>query len=245
MPEIRKAQAVILSKLNYGDTSLILSLFTKEEGKLSVILKGARSPRSKSGSVADVLNVVDIVFYKKDNRDMQLVTQIDLVKHYSIIKEDLEKLKYASSVLELVNKLTVDHESHIRLYNGIVRILDLINEKKNETQLLFVKFFVFFIKEIGYELQFGNCSACQKEIKSEKSASFNYVEGILCEECGRDHLGLYQFDEELLKILVVINDKTKRFNYTSLSLNRIIKFLEKYLMFQISEFKGIKSLELF
>ena len=51
MSEIIKTEAVVLSKLNYGDSSSIASLFTEDFGKLSVIVKGARSPKSKYGKL--------------------------------------------------------------------------------------------------------------------------------------------------------------------------------------------------
>ena len=48
MSEILKTEAVVLSKMNYSDTSIIASLFTEESGKISAIIKGARTAKSRT-----------------------------------------------------------------------------------------------------------------------------------------------------------------------------------------------------
>ena len=45
MSEIIKTEAVVLSKINYGDSSIIASLYSKNSGKMSVIIKGGRNPK--------------------------------------------------------------------------------------------------------------------------------------------------------------------------------------------------------
>jgi DNA repair protein RecO (recombination protein O) len=74
MSEILKTEAFVLSKLNYGDTSSIVSLYTKDSGKISAIIKGARSPKSKMGMIIDPLNFLEIILYKKDSREVQLIS---------------------------------------------------------------------------------------------------------------------------------------------------------------------------
>jgi DNA repair protein RecO (recombination protein O) len=244
MSEIVKAKAVILSKLNYGDTSIILNLFTEEAGKLTAILKGARTAKSKTGTLADILNYVDVVFYKKESREIQLITQIELLNYFKNIRENIRTLTYASSVIELVNKLTAENESNKRLFRGIVRILNLMNNKDSDVQLLFVKFFIFFLKEIGYELQIDKCSICKGKINIYSPVAYSSLEGILCDNCSESIVGLHILDKELLKIFNGINDKFENLDYTKPALSRLIRFLENYTIYQIPEFKGVKSLKL-
>ncbi|MFO7445527.1 MAG: DNA repair protein RecO, partial [Ignavibacteriaceae bacterium] len=126
MSEIIKTEAVVLSKLNYGDTSSIASLYTKEYGKLSAILKGSRSPKSKIGLIVDPLNHLQVIMYKKDTRELQLISSADIISHFSKIKADFNKLKYCHAVLELIKKLTGEHEANAKLFRGVIRIFNLI-----------------------------------------------------------------------------------------------------------------------
>ena len=141
MSEIIKTEAVILSKMNYGDTSNILSVYTKDYGKLSVIIKGAKSSKSKSGLIADPPNLVQIVIYKKDTRDLQVLSSIDLISYFPKTKEDIERLKYSFAIIELVKKLTPENETNLRLFSGLSRILSLIDSSDENPKILFGRFF--------------------------------------------------------------------------------------------------------
>jgi DNA repair protein RecO (recombination protein O) len=81
--------------MNYGDSSSIALLFTEDLGKISVIVKGARSPKSKYGKIVDPLNYLSVVLYKKETRDLQLLSGADIIEHYPAMKNDLNKLGYA------------------------------------------------------------------------------------------------------------------------------------------------------
>ena len=201
MSEILKTEAVVLSKLNYGDTSLIVSLFTKELGRLSAILKGARSPKSKIGTKIDPINYVEIVFYNKDTRDLQIISSADLIKHYSGIKEDLEKLKFAHSVIELIKNLTPEHEQNIRLFNGTVKILSLFESSNELPNLIFARFFLFFLHEIGYEVQLEKCMSCGRTDLNGLQLSYNFNTGLLCDRCRADYIESFAINLELFNCL--------------------------------------------
>ena len=146
MSKIIKTKAFVLNKLDFGDSSKIVNFYSEEFGRVAGIIKGARSSNSKIGKAVDVLNLVEIIFYKKDNRDIQFVSQADLISHFPNIKSDLEKVKYASSIIELVLKLTRENDTHKRLFNGIVKIMQRIETEKTEPMLLFSMFYKFFIE---------------------------------------------------------------------------------------------------
>ncbi|NOX18486.1 MAG: DNA repair protein RecO [Chlorobi bacterium] len=245
MSEIIKTEAVTLSKINYGDTSLILKLFTKDYGKMSVILKGARSPKSKLGASADTLNYVDVVFYFKENREMQLVSQIEILNHFTALREDYEKMKYASAVTEAVERFTADHEVYPLIFKGFVRILKLINEEKTPPELLFIKFLFFLIKEIGFEFHLTNCSVCGKNIGVTESAAFTVSQGLVCESCAKNLSSVYQLNAELLKIFNGISNRSEQIECSLSALRKMIQLLERYLIFQTPEFGGFKTFKLF
>jgi len=245
MSEIINTEAVTLSKINYGDTSVILKLFTKDYGKMSVILKGARSPKSKLGAAADTLNYVDVVFYFKENREMQLVSQIEILNHFTALREDYEKMKYASAVTEAVERFTADHEVYPLIFKGFVRMLNLINEGKTLPELLFIKFLIFLIKEIGYEFHLTNCSVCGKNIKVNEPAAFTVSQGLVCGECSKNLSSVYQINTELLKIFNGISNRSEKIECSLSALTKMIQLLEKYLIFQLPEFGGFKTFKLF
>ena len=141
MSELVKTEAIVLRKIDYGDTSRIIHFFTQDFGKLSAIVKGVRSPKSKIGSMLDTFNYVQIVIYKKETRDIQFVKEVELLKYFGIITEDMTRIQYASAIIELLFNLTVENEDHRKLFVGSVRALELINDLSRDPKLIFVKYF--------------------------------------------------------------------------------------------------------
>lgn len=244
MTEINKSEAILLKKTKFGDTSLVVQLYTKEFGRISAIIKGARSPKSKIGSRIDLINQVEVVLYNKTEKDLQLVTQVNLINHFPKIKEDLDKLKYASAVCEVILKLTPEHDINDKIYRGSIRILSLINQSENSAVFLFAQYLLFFIKEIGFEISIEYCSNCGNKIENSSGNAFNYGSGIICENCNEDKMLSFQLSEELFNLLKCLSIKNDKISYNKKDVENIIFILEKFLVFHNPDFKAIKSLQI-
>jgi DNA repair protein RecO (recombination protein O) len=245
MSEIIKTEAIVLRKIDFGDTSRIAQFYTKEFGKISAIIKGARSPKSKIGTLIDTMNLLQLVLYKKETREVQLVSQVDLIKHYTSIRDDYDKYISASSIIELLSSMTLENEHSKKIFDGTVRIFDLLNSTSDNPKILFAKYFLFFLKEIGYEFQLKHCNVCGNEIDQKRPVSFNYETGLMCSECRKDRLTNYDFNEELFNLLLCLTSKQNKILYKEENLKAVIKMLESFLSYHIHEFKGIKSLKLY
>ena len=243
MSEIIKTEAVILSKMNYGDTSNILSVYTKDYGKLSVIIKGAKSSKSKSGLIADPPNLVQIVLYKKDTRDIQVISSIDMISYFPKMKEDIERLKYSFAIIELVKKLTPENETNLRLFNGLSRILSLIDSSDDNPKILFGRFFLFFLKEIGYEVQLGKCASCEKADLTGENLGYNFELGIICSNCSGKKRVDFSLSQELFNYLLCLNYNKSAEIYKEFILDKAIIFMERYLKFHVPDFNGIQAFQ--
>jgi len=243
MSEIIKTEAVILSKMNYGDTSNILSVYTKDYGKLSVIIKGARSPKSKSGFIADPLNLVQIVIYKKDSRDLQVLSSIDMISYFPKMKEDIDRLKYSFAIIELVKKLTPENETNLRFFNGLSRILSLIDSSNENPKILFGRFFLFFLKEIGYELQLEKCVSCGRTDLTGENLGYNFELGIVCGKCSDKNRMDFKLSQELFNYMLCLNYNKGADIYKEFTLDKAIIFMERYLKFHVPDFKGIQAFQ--
>ena len=245
MSEIVKSEAVVLNKLDYGDTSSIVTLFTKKYGKLSAIIKGGRSPKSKIGYIADPLNHLQVILYKKDNREIQILSNADIISHFPRLKEDLEILKYSYAILELVKKLIPEHEVNERLFNGLIRIFSLYENSDEHPKILFGRFFMFFLTELGYALQIQKCASCGKSNLNEMDLSYNFELGILCPDCKKGYIESYHVNSELFNYLRCLK-QNKKVNYEKETVyDKAIIFLETYLKYHIPDFSGIRSFQLF
>jgi DNA repair protein RecO (recombination protein O) len=245
MSDIVKTEAIVLTKLDYGDTSTIVTLYTKEFGKLSAIIKGGRSPKSRIGLIVDPVNYIQVVLYKKDSRDLQLISSADLISYYKEIKENYEKLKYSTAIIELLKKLTVEHEVNDKLFRGVIKILTKIDSNVDDPINLFARFFIFFLSELGYAIQLDKCVLCGRTNLEASELSYNFEFGILCNECRKIQASAYNIEPELFNYLFRLKNNKKIELLNPAVAEKAIVFLERYLKFHISDFKGIQSFQVF
>lgn len=245
MPEIIKTNAIVIKKINFGDTSQITTFYTPLYGKLSGILKGARSGKSKLKNKVDLLNYLEIVIYRKESRDIQIVSQADLISAFPRIKEDLEKLKFASAIVELLLNLTSENEKNERLFRGSAKALDILDSTNIKASNVFAKYLYFFIKEIGYDIQVNKCSECDSDLSKSHSYGFKFDQGILCENCKNKYDAVENITSEHFRLLNCLNSKNYCVEFNQSLINKMIYLMEKYLVYHIPEFKGIKSIYMY
>ena len=242
MSEIVKTEAVVLRKLDYSDTSSIVSLYTSEFGKLSAIIKGGRNPKSKMGMIADPPNHLEIIIYKKDTREVQFLSGAEIISHFPHLKEDLNTLKFVYAVIELVQKLTPDDEPNKRLFYGLVRILSLFNTSDERPEIIFSRFTLFFIEELGYGINLDRCSVCESTDLDKKTLGYNLERGLLCDKCKREELDNFKIDMELFNYLHCLKNN-KHTKFSEAVVKNAIDFFELYLKHHLPDFKGIQSLK--
>jgi DNA repair protein RecO (recombination protein O) len=184
---ITKTEGVVLKSMNYRDSSKIVTFYTRRYGKLKCIAKGARQAKSKFGAGLEPITNVTLVLYKKEHRELQLVTQCDAIKNYKRIHSELDRMAVALAVLELVNQLVHEEEEHDALFQLLLDTLDEIERaKKNFMNLLFA-FEIRCASLFGFSPDLDACPGCGRKLDDlipDGTAIFQLSKGsILCGRC--------------------------------------------------------------
>ena len=118
---IVNTSAIVLKSFSYGESSLIARCFSEKNGKVSLIIKGAKRNKSPKSSYFQPLCYIDIVYNHKLNRDLQILSKVNFRQYWSKILDDLYRVSLAISILELTDKTMSD-----KLFN---EIFDAYNNK--------------------------------------------------------------------------------------------------------------------
>jgi DNA repair protein RecO (recombination protein O) len=94
--------------MEYGESSRIATLFTLEFGKMAVLARGSRNPKSKFGSTLEVLSYIQAVIYIKQNRDLQSISEATFVRTFPSIRESLQDIETGLRMMELTNAFMQD-----------------------------------------------------------------------------------------------------------------------------------------
>jgi DNA repair protein RecO (recombination protein O) len=120
---IVRTEAVVLRSLPYGETSRIVTLFTRDRGKLAVMAKGARRTKSRFGSTLQPMSYVQVVYYYKPSRSLQLLSDSSHVTAFHQIGRDLEKISIGLRIVELTSALMQDEQQNALVFNLLLQVL--------------------------------------------------------------------------------------------------------------------------
>jgi DNA repair protein RecO (recombination protein O) len=120
---IVRTDAVILRTLDYAETSQIVTLYTRQHGRLTVIAKGSRRPKSRFGSALQPMAYVQVVYYYKPGRGMQTLKESAHVRVLNGIGRSVAKITAGLRMVELVQAMTEEEEPNALLFNVLVQAL--------------------------------------------------------------------------------------------------------------------------
>jgi DNA repair protein RecO (recombination protein O) len=184
---ITRTDAVVLKSMKYRDSSKIVTFYSRRFGKIKGIAKGARQMKSKFGAALEPLSAVSLILYKKDQRELQLISQCDLLKTYKTIHSELDRLAVGLSIIELLNQVTHDEEGNDALYTLLVQSLDELERAQKHFMNFFLAFELRCASVLGFMPSLDACKDCGKKLDdlvSEDSAIFQSGKGaILCGRC--------------------------------------------------------------
>jgi len=184
---IVKTDAVVLKSMRYRDTSKIVTFYTRAYGKVAGIAKGARESRSKFGASLEPMTEVSLVLYKKDQKDLQLISQCDIIKPFKYVHSDMEKMSGAMAVVELLNQLTHSEEENPLLYKLLVETLEAVEQAPRNIQNIVYGFELRFASLFGFTPVFDRCSHCGTVLGGSGSRPVVLFRidrgGVWCESC--------------------------------------------------------------
>lgn len=145
---IQKTDAILLKKKDLRETSLILSFFTRDFGKVQGILKGARGSRARSTLSPLFFSVDQIVFYEKKRSDFFIISQCEQQEIFLSILKDWDRLAVAYYLLEIVDAFTEPGGKSERIFEDLLNGLRSLDNKK-EPHTIARLFEVRFLIEFG------------------------------------------------------------------------------------------------
>ena len=190
---MEKSEAIVLRVVPWSETSAVVTLFTRDFGKVSAIAKGARRLRSPFESSLDLLAKSHIVFIQKSNDTLDLLTESKLIRRFRSGQIALLPLYCGYYVAELMLGLTEDNQKASELYEVIDRTLIDLDEGQSAAEIV-LRFEMQVMRLLGHLPTFHLCASCGNPVQSDRDGPGALLGiaagGVLCNECvtGQQHV---------------------------------------------------------
>lgn len=236
-------EGLILHQTKYDETDKILTIFTKKNGKIHAIAKGARNPRSSLIASTQVFCHSNYLLYK--GKSFYHINQGEVLNSYYNFRDDLYKLAYATYMIELIDAGIADEEPNTKLFEMLVKALKVLSEINNGYKTLTLAFILKYISFIGYKPYLRGCVLCGSSLNNSIKFSVTHG-GTICDKCfTRDPYGDTINNiilRKLQELLYVSLDNINDIELTKDEQSKVEKLVTKYVLSYIEK-KSFKSLE--
>ena len=107
----------VLARRNFGEADRIVSVFSKNHGRISLLAKGVRKTSSRKRGHLETFNLIK--FQAATTKGIDVISEAEVIEDYSYLKTNLQKVAVAYFVNEAVGKTTQEKERNVNIYNLI------------------------------------------------------------------------------------------------------------------------------
>jgi DNA repair protein RecO (recombination protein O) len=199
-PRVYKTEAIVLRSMDLGEADRVLTVLTPRLGKLRVIAKGVRRPRSRIGGGLQPFSDVQLVLAV--GRTWDVVTSSSLEDPHLGLRNDLHSTAAAWYVVELADRFcegAADSHDAFRLLAQALSALDAGGEVAREVVARW--FELALLDAMGFRPELRRCLECGAEIEPEGNAFSPAGGGVVCPQCRHAAHAARPVSADALKIL--------------------------------------------
>lgn len=192
-----KTQGVVVKAVNLGETDKIVTLLSKEYGKIQAVAKGARRTRSRLMAGTQLFCYGDFLLFK--GRNWNYIDQLEIIDTFYKIRNDLLRLSYGSYILELISEVVQPEQPCRRLFRLAIDALEMLTAGKGDPEVILRACELKAMDYAGYRPNLDKCALCQ----STKTACYFSPSsgGVLCSECRQDNIHWYRVSPGTIEVM--------------------------------------------
>lgn len=165
-------EAIVLKSKKFRDTSKLVTLYTEDFGKCTVVANGARRAKNKFGSALEPTACSSVTMYKHPNKDLHTLSAAETSIPLRVISDSFELLTTAMSMLELIYTTQLDEEQNPNLYHLLRYSLQILNTEPEYPHSLLIAFKLHLASEMGFAVDPSQCPESGEVVTPDQAEEF-------------------------------------------------------------------------
>jgi DNA repair protein RecO (recombination protein O) len=175
---LRHDQGIVLRSFPFGEADRVVVMLSPNHGKLRAVAKGVRKTTSRFGGRLEPFTHVDLVLY--EGRDLDTITQVSVIDAFPHLRNDLERVLAAGTMVEAMDAVTEEGEGAVRAFLLLQRGLRALEAGSRHPDLV-AAFLLKVADVVGVAPALNECAGCGT---TSGVTRFSFAGGgVLCERC--------------------------------------------------------------
>ena len=221
---LQEVTGIIVNETNYGETSKILNVITKEKGLISLMAKGCKNIKSPLRSTTSKLTFGTFIIYYKENK-ISTLKEVTVLDNFINIKKDIARISYATYILEL-SEGVIKQNNNKQIFELLIQSLKKINEGFDPLVIMNI-LELKYLEFLGVMPIIDACAVCGKKTNIVTLSSFKG--GYVCKECYTNENIVSDKTIKLIRMFYYVDiEKISKIDISQKSKNEINIFLDDY-----------------
>ena len=180
MPLLR-TDGIVLRTWELGEHDRLVTVYTRDLGKLTAVARGARRIRSRFGGALELFTWGDAVGFEREGRGLARLDHFDIRRSFRGVREDLERLGHGARIVEAVTRLTAERDPHPACFALLLRALRALETgSPARVQLAFT---LRLLDLVGHRPRLDRCRGCGAVLGTTAVAFEASEGGVTCARC--------------------------------------------------------------
>lgn len=219
-----EVEGIVLNTRDYGESSRILNVLTKEYGLIGIMAKGCKRLKSDIKGVSEKLSYANFNIYYKEDK-LSTLASADVINNFYNIKKDITKISFASFLLELTEQVVKQNNS-TDIYDLLINSLIKINDNFDPliiTNIVELK----YLDYLGVMPIIDGCSICGNNTSIATLSSSKG--GYICNNCLTNEKLVSDKTIKLIRLFYYVDiSKISKLEIGNLEKKEINEFLDEY-----------------
>lgn len=147
-----KTSGIVLRNLKYGESSLIVDIFSRDLGLQSYLVNGARKPRAAmAASLFQVMNQLDLVVYHHDKSSLKRVKEVTPMKVYERISVDIRRSSIGVFLVEIIRSSLPHTEASEELFDYLSEMFVMLDEPRRDLPVFALRVMLDLTRYLGFQ----------------------------------------------------------------------------------------------
>lgn len=202
---IIKTQGIVIKRINFGEADKIITLLTKDRGKIRVVAKGVRKPKARLAGFLDLFHYNEYLI--AEGRNLDIITSASTVENWHGINQSLQQVALAYYMAETIDKLIEETQEIGDVFDLIYFNFRTLHQNEINLNVLKSFFEINIVSALGYKPELEKCIECNQTI--QKDAWFSFALGGILDSSHKNNdllaLPLSLSDLKILKGMYINN----------------------------------------
>ena len=176
---VYQADALVIRSREYGESDRLVTLFSREHGKIEAVAKGVRKPKSRQRAGTQLFTYADFLLHR--GRTLHTVSQASPKEGFPHLWGDFGRTMAATAMAELLDAATLPEQPHPELFTLTLSCFFLL--ASFEPQLLLAAYALRLAADLGYRPSLVDCAGCGAPLTAARQVFSAEAGGVLCSRC--------------------------------------------------------------